>query len=309
MNLFNLFKKKITVVVHDGDFHPDEVFACAVFFLWAEKTGNKIKIIRNREKEIITKADIVADVGGVYDPDRNRFDHHQKEGAGIHENGIPYASFGLVWKKYGAEVCSDREVANSIERDLVVPVDARDNGINISATNDFKIDDHRTHDAIDHFNFTYQEDQGPSYKQFEKALYLTKEILIREIAWAKALIDGEKETLELIRKQDNPEILILEKNIEWHQAVSNNKNIKFIVYSGKSKQDWRIQVGRNDLKDYNSNRAKLPESWWGLRDKDLINTSGVKEAVFCTNRGWLAVAKTKEGAIEMANKALRNLDN
>ena len=40
-------------------------------------------------------ADIVIDVGGQYDPDAGRFDHHQRGGAGERENGIPYSSFGL----------------------------------------------------------------------------------------------------------------------------------------------------------------------------------------------------------------------
>ena len=302
----SFFKRKIIVVTHGDDFHADDVFACATLLLWAEKTDNKLKIIRSRSKDIIEKAHMVLDVGGIYNPDKNMFDHHQKGGAGIRNNTIPYASFGLVWKKYGGVVCESQEIANKIETNLIVPVDARDNGVNISIVNELGVVDHRTSNMISNFNLTWQEDKKSILKQFEKALYFAKEILIREIAWAEALIGGEKETVMAIKEQNEPEILILEKEIDWHEAVSKNKRIKSVVYPRKEKSEWRVQTGRDDLEDYNSDRAKFPESWQGLMGEDLIRISGIKDAVFCAGGGWLAVAKTKEGAIEMAKKTLQN---
>jgi len=305
----SLFKKKIIVVTHSGTFHSDDVFACATLSLWAEKDGDKLNIVRSREEDIIKKADMVVDVGMEYDPDKDRFDHHQKGGAETHENGIPYASFGLVWKKYGEQICGDKEIVDRVEKYLVMPVDARDNGVNISSVNELNVIDHRTSDMISNLNLTDQEDKNKSYEYFEKAVYFAKEIIKREIVWAKAFIDGEKETLEAIKKQNEPEVLILDRNIEWHEAVSKNKNIKFVVYLDKNGKDWNLQSGRDDLEKYDSDRANLPKNWWGLRGDELVNVSGIEGAIFCANRGWSAVAKTKEEAIEMANKALRNLPN
>jgi uncharacterized UPF0160 family protein len=305
----NLFRKKITVVTHSGDFHADDVFACATLLLWADKNGCKLEIIRNRDREIIEKADIVVDVGMEYNPDKNRFDHHQKGGAGTRDNKVPYASFGLVWNKYGEDICGNLEIVNKIENNLAMPIDARDNGINISLTNELGIVDHRTSDMICEFNLTWQEDEKLLPIQFKAALHFAKEILKREIAWARALIDGEKETAEAIREQNEPEILILDKNTEWHEAVSKIKNIKFVVYKHENCKDWYVQVGMNNPEDYSSKRIKFPENWRGLEGEDLVGVSGVKGALFCTSGGWLAVAKTKEGAIEIANKALHNLQN
>lgn len=268
------------MVTHDGDFHADDVFACATFFLWAEKKNNKIKIIRSREKEIIKKAGIVVDVGGICDTEKNRFDHHQKEGTGKRENGIPYASFGLVWKKYGQEICNDKEVADRIDKELIMPIDARDNGINISIANEFGVVEHDTTRMLCNFNLTWQEIKQSPSEQFEKALYFAKEILLREIAWARALIDGEKETI---------------------------KSIKFVVYPRKDEKEWHVRVGRDNLEDYNSDRVKFPKEWWSLRDDNLVKISNIKDAVFCINGGWLAVNKTKEGAIQIAQKALQGI--
>jgi uncharacterized UPF0160 family protein len=47
------FSRKITVVTHNGNFHADEVFACAAFRLWATNKDLKVKIIRSREKLVI----------------------------------------------------------------------------------------------------------------------------------------------------------------------------------------------------------------------------------------------------------------
>lgn len=298
--MIDFFKPKIKLVVHDGDFHPDDIFTCATLSIWAEKHGKKLKIIRSRAEEIIEKADIVADVGGIYDPDKNRFDHHQKGGAGERGKGLPYASFGLVWKKYGAEICGSLEIANRIEKELVTPVDARDNGVNISTTNELGINDHRTGEMILDFNPTWQENKKLLNEQFEKVLYFAKEILKREIVWARALVDGEKETMRIIKEQNEPGILILDKEVEWHEAVSKYKNIKFIVYP-----EWRIQVGEDNPEDHNSYRVKFPQSWRGLMGENLEKVSGIKNAIFCTNNGWLAVAKTREAAIEMATKSLQ----
>ena len=120
-------KKKI--ITHSGTFHADDIFACAVLSLHMK---NKVKIIRTRDKSIIEKGDYVVDVGGIYDEQINRFDHHQIGGAGKRPNGIPYASFGLVWKKFGPLLCASKEVAEKIDQKLASPIDAEDNGLDIS---------------------------------------------------------------------------------------------------------------------------------------------------------------------------------
>ena len=35
-------------------------------------------IVRSRNDEILDQLDIVCDVGAVFDPEKKRFDHHQK---------------------------------------------------------------------------------------------------------------------------------------------------------------------------------------------------------------------------------------
>src|SRR3989344_3701023 len=226
--MFGLFKKKLTVVTHNGSFHADDVFACATLILWAEKENINLKIVRSRDEEVIQKADIVVDVGMEYDPERKRFDHHQRGGAGNHDNAIPYASFGLVWKEYGAEICGGKEIAKMIEVRLVMPIDARDNGISISIPNEHGILDHRTSGMISSFNTTWLENYEDTDKQFKKILNFVKEIVKREIASTKSEFNGVRFISEENQKQNSPAILILDKHVDWEQAVSKLQNVKLV---------------------------------------------------------------------------------
>src|SRR3990167_4593464 len=115
-----------TLVTHNGSFHTDDVFAAAALILYLEKTNNDFsaqggpasgwEVIRTRNPKIIEEGDYVFDVGEVYNEKNNRFDHHQPGGAGKRQNGIEYSSFGLVWKKFGVEICESERVADLIDR-------------------------------------------------------------------------------------------------------------------------------------------------------------------------------------------------
>ena len=114
------------IATHNAKFHTDDVFAVATLFLLLGKEN--CEVIRTRDQSLIDQADYVVDVGSVYDASKNRFDHHQAGGAGDRENGIPYASFGLVWEKFGEELAGSKLIKEAISKSLVEAVDASDNG-------------------------------------------------------------------------------------------------------------------------------------------------------------------------------------
>src|SRR3989344_1960572 len=122
--------KKI-LVTHNGSFHADDVFACAALSFVLGCEGVPFEIIRTRDEDIITKADYVFDVGGIYDAEQNRFDHHQPGGAGKRSNGIEYSSLGLVWNKFGEKLAGSVRAREVIEKRLCAPIDAWDNGFDL----------------------------------------------------------------------------------------------------------------------------------------------------------------------------------
>ena len=72
-------KKKLVspkIGTHNGTFHCDEALAC--FMLKQLPEYKHADIVRTRNPEELSKCDVVVDVGGVYDADKHRYDHHQR---------------------------------------------------------------------------------------------------------------------------------------------------------------------------------------------------------------------------------------
>jgi uncharacterized UPF0160 family protein len=63
---------------HNGTFHCDEVLACCMLRQLHEYKD--AEIIRTRDQAALEECDIVVDVGGVYEPEKHRYDHHQRYG-------------------------------------------------------------------------------------------------------------------------------------------------------------------------------------------------------------------------------------
>lgn len=127
------------ICTHSGTFHCDE--ALAVFMLQCLPEWKDATTIRTRDNTVIESADIVVDVGGVYDPEKLRFDHHQR---GFNETfndstTIKLSSAGLVYKHFGKQIIkrvneslTDEEidmVHYKVYKNFIEEIDANDNGI------------------------------------------------------------------------------------------------------------------------------------------------------------------------------------
>ena len=76
-----------------------------------------VEIVRTRDREVMAACDLRVDVGFAYDPASGDFDHHQREFSEVRPNGIGYASFGLIWREFGARVCGgDPELAAQLDQ-------------------------------------------------------------------------------------------------------------------------------------------------------------------------------------------------
>lgn len=301
LTLMSQKKDVVTVVTHDGFFHADEVFALAVLKMVFEKEEKEMEVVRTRDLDEISKADVVVDVGGVYDFAKMRFDHHQKEKPGNHDNGLPYASFGLIWKHFGGRLV-DSEIAGVIEQKLVTPIDALDNGINLSTPIYEGVCEYTNAHIVSAIGRAYPE--GELDKAFEKALEFVCLILRGEINKVEEKIVGMRTTEGEIKKQKNPEILVLEKYVAWESAVTKHKNVKLVIFPDKFSTNWCIQTAREDLEKFDNDRVKFPKEWRGLTNQNLTTASGIEGSVFCHVGGFFAINKSKEGAKAMAEKTL-----
>lgn len=301
-----MFNKKLKVVTHDSRFHADDVFAVAVLDLVFK---NKIKVTRTRDEKIINDADIVLDVGNIYDADKNRFDHHQKEGAGVRENGIPYASFGLIWKHFGRRLCSEK-VWQYIENKIVQSIDAGDNGIStFEIKPELGVSPYLTQSMLYTFMPSWKENQDMD-KPFFEAVDLVKKVLQREISRAEHSFEAEEIILDCYEKSEDKRIIVLDKKYKFgdediSRVLNNMPEVLFFLKYRPENDQWSAKAMRVRPDDFPS-RKPYPEEWAGLSDSELQKISGVDDAVFCHRGKFLCVAKSLEGALTLAKKASEN---
>ncbi|MBA3817067.1 MAG: MYG1 family protein, partial [Parachlamydiaceae bacterium] len=109
-----------SVGTHDGTFHADEVTACALLLLF--DLIDRECIVRTRQHDELVRCEYVCDVGGVYDPERKLFDHHQVEYQGS------MSSAGMILLHlFQSNIISLKE-REFLENSLIIGVDAHDNG-------------------------------------------------------------------------------------------------------------------------------------------------------------------------------------
>jgi len=302
--------RKIKIITHSGNFHTDDVFAVTSLTLLLDNRGEKYEIIRTRDPEIIKTGDFIVDIGWVYDPDNNRFDHHQEGGAGKRENGIPYSSFGIVWKKYGAELCDSIEAAEIIDKWLGYPIDAADNGVetyNRVLNNEllpFVI-----HNITSVFRPTWKEMRDGARdddKAFLDLVSVARKILEREIINAKDDVEGGALVIDAYEKAEDKRIIIIEEHYPWEGVLCHFKEPLYVVKPDRQNGGkWKVKAVRDDIYTF-KNRKSLPKEWAGKRDEEFIKISGVQDAVFCHNKKFIAVAGSKEGALQLAQLAVEN---
>lgn len=284
----------LTVVTHNGNFHADDVFSIAVL----KHVYPSFNLVRTRDKALMDSADIVIDVGGQYDPDAGRFDHHQRGGAGERENGIPYSSFGLVWQKYGLALCDNNQaVADRVDAGLVSTIDAIDcghvegvqQGISLSQT-------------ISMYNPTWEE--SPEFdKCFDEAVEFASRMLTRFIASASGSVNSKAIVAKAIESAEDPRVIVLEKYTPWKKTVHIlSSEALYMVYPSHSGQ-WILQTVPVEPGSF-EDRKSLPKAWAGLSDEDFQAKTGLDDAVFCHNGLFIAGTKSFESTMKLAEVAL-----
>lgn len=294
---------EITIVTHDGLFHADDLFACAVLELVLDKKNQAYTIIRTRNPDIIATGNYVVDVGDVYDSGMQRFDHHQKGGAGAREKGVPYASIGLVWKEYGVTLCESREVADTIDTKLIQFLDADDNGIEVFKNNTEHIQAVTLHDVLYAFRPTWKENPEDFDKNFVELLPFVKNFILRMIIRTRDKIEATTAVESIYEHTIDKRLIIMDRPYPGDDFLISKPEPLFKISPNASGNAWGVKT-LTKTEDTFENRKNLPAAWGGLRNEDLQKITGVPDAIFCHNALFLATAASKEGAIALAQLAL-----
>jgi uncharacterized UPF0160 family protein len=289
------------VATHPGNFHADDVFAVATLRL---AHGDGVEVVRTRDEALQTAADVRVDVGGRSDPETGDFDHHQKGGAGERANGIRYASFGLVWRAFGAQVAGSEAAARAIDERVVQGVDANDTGQAIAEALIDGIRAMSVSGIIAGLNPSWDEELTPAQEdaRFEEAVALATRILEREVAGAAAYDRARQLVLDAIARAQDPRVIELDRNMPWREAVLAGAPEALYVIYPKS-DGWGLQAVPTAPGSF-ENRRSLPAEWGGLRSDELAAATGVRDAVFAHIAGFYASAGSRDGITALARLAM-----
>ena len=294
------------LITHTGTFHADEVLATVILSKLFYVTASVLRTVAIPEEKFAETKAIIYDIGG------GEFDHHQKGGNGIRENGVPYASAGLVWKEYGLSFlfkkfndASDAEIKfifDFIDKNLIQGVDAYDNGVLPKA--DYPAQSMNFSEIIRNFNPTWNSEET-SDSGFIQAVNFAEVIFDRliETAYAKA---KTKSIIENAISESKGGIMILPQQIDWQDAFFGSSNpkaeeINYVIFPS-NRNDYKVRCVPDELNGFGQ-RMPLPVKWRGLKNEELQKYSGVSDAIFCHPNGFIAAAESFEGALKLAELA------
>ncbi|WP_210493138.1 MYG1 family protein [Patulibacter sp. SYSU D01012] len=289
----------LRVGTHSGSFHADEVFALATLRL----ARGPLEIVRSRDPQVLATCTLRVDVGRRYDPAGGDFDHHQGD-VGERANGIRYASFGLVWKEHGREIAGSDEVAAAIDVQLVAPIDAGDNGQELYEPLVPGVTPHTVSGVIAAINPPWDTEDGARAEReaFDEAVDLAEGILRRELAGAQGRARAAGLVRAALERAEDPRVLVLDRGMPWKKiVVAEAPEVLFVV--APRTRDWSLQAVPAGEHGF-ANRKDLPAAWAGLEGEPLQQVTGVPDAVFCHGARFMAVAGSREGAMELVRQAL-----
>lgn len=332
---------KALIATHSGTFQADE--ALGVWLLRQTSAYYQSPVLRSRDKDEFSKADIVIDVGGEYDHSQKKYDHHQRgyderfeakvktdaEGNEvITERCTKLSASGLVYRHYGKEVIkntypslSEKEldlVYSKMYNTFMEAIDAVDTGVEQVAEGVDLVykDCTGLSRRVGRLNPRWNEDtESDIDARFEQASALCGEDFLQVLSQivesdlpARAFV--EQAVLKRYEIDNSGEIIKFESGgMPWkghlYDLEKEHKLDPLVKFVLYTDQGgmWRIQAVTVEGQAF-ENRLSLPEEWRGVRDEDLTKIAGIEGCKFCHAAGFIGGNETFEGALKMAQVAL-----
>ena len=270
---------------HDGTFHADEITACALLLL--KKKIDRNRIFRTRDLLKINLCEYVCDVGGEYEPDKKRFDHHQASYKGV------LSSAGMVLEYLKSTQDFSEKEYDFLNSMLVRGVDAHDNGKELQMPGVCTF----SHIISNFTPISYEATQEEQDKTFFLALDFTVghlERLLQRFRYAQSCQEDVKAAMSLYH-----DCLVFDRMVPWMDTFFENDGARhpasFVIMPAG--HYWKLRgippTGEERMKV----RISLPEEWAGLLEQELREKAKIPGALFCHKGRFISVWKTKKDAI------------
>ena len=290
---------KANFITHSGTFHADEVMASVILL-------NKFGSMRIYRTNKVNNEDAF-----IYDVGFGKYDHHGIDFDKTRDNGIKYASCGLIWHEFGKDIVKNLGISDidsffeSVDKNLIMDIDRDDNGQTLKNEPEVKVQG--IPNLIGSFNPAWDEN-GKENKNFLKAIDFANTIFNNMVNKMVAKEKARKIVEEKIEESTGG-ILILDNYMPWKDIVltSNNPKAKDILYAvfpskrgGYNVVATPVSSGSFDVK------KTFPEKWAGKENEELQKISGIDTITFCHKNLFICSCKTYEDAIKVAKLSLKS---
>jgi len=318
--------RAVKALTHSGNFHADETLGYAILHyalapegdlrgrVLGEPGTDRLTFVRTRSPDRIAEADIVFDVGGVFDPTKGRYDHHMKDKP-LREDGTPYSAAGLLWKDYGLAAVRNivktpvdeatlTAIWQSLDKSLIIPVDQDDNGV-------AKMGKLSLADIVSACSppwdtaelYGVEEAKKQESLGFANAATAVAAHLVNMVDRVRASLKAANRVVQAYEAAEDKRILLMETGMPTEKVIFERDLPVVYVVSPAGPEQWNVKAIPPVRGDFGQ-RVSLPEAWGGLEKKALAEISGVPDAVFAHPARFICGAGSREGALKMARLAL-----
>lgn len=288
-------------------------------------------VVRTRDQAVLDTCAAVVDVGGVYDPERLRFDHHQGEFDEYFDDKhkvTRLSSAGLVYKHFAKRVfkeiygVTDEETLNDmylyIYDNLIQSLDAVDTGVAI-ADGPLKYEVNTALPSrVGRLNPSWVEENVDVDSRFHQAMQVTLsefDYFVRN--YIDVHIAARKKFLEVYnaRFQVHESGLVIETprgmpffnslyQLEEKEGIPADKRIAFYIMFESATQQWRSTCIKEADRQFTCRRP-FPERLAGLRTDELQKASGIPGLTFIHRGRFTCGGLTKESILKLISLTLQ----
>ena len=313
-------KTSVIITTHDGKFHTDEVTGVALLLLGPLRNKKQVYIGRNRYSYWWDHSDYLLDVGNVYDPDANKFDHHDVAFDISYQDGTFYATAGMIWLKYGEEIIDhliqthfpDYEVtqdhivsAYDQVMSIIKRIDNVDNGQSV--------DTYQRNPLIGLVTVLNPQrsvmmERDQIHQHFLTAVDAVLVWLRNKITTILSCELAEPYFAECVRAYRDKEYVVFPSMIPWKDMLNDHWDdmnpFKLVISTDDDHNRWVVHGLPFGKKRFGQLRCSAPHWMRGKSGKELEDVVGVADLIFCHRNGFMCYTKTRESAEAVARYML-----
>lgn len=139
--------------------------------------------------------------------------------------------------------------------------------------------------------------------QFALAVGQAAGLLARLHERSKADLESMREIVKARELSPDPRYATLEHLVAMSECVADIEGLEYVLFPESANSTWQVYAVPLPGEPFVQKRP-FPAEWAGLMGDQLSHVTGVSDALFCHSKRFLAVAKSREGALQLLEQSL-----